>query len=453
MRITFAVTVLACVLLEGCVRTPPSDGLANVPVHEVVRRLKCELVDAIDQKLKEDRRFGFLSQWAAKVHLTLVVDDMASINPGVTFVEPLSIASTSRSLAIGGGLTTQAVRTEDIEFFLSFSEVLKEMSNPRTWSETYGYCSRDVGFLLESELGLKAVIDKALSPVSTGVLYTGVNNPGIGGGQPKIPKGEVGNIQAALKNLREIDKLPHPSPLTEIELNSTAAGRKVNELNSFLQKLPPAQDKAQTEQEKEKNILSDNLAKAKQLEGDAKLLVKEVVNPLADIAAASLASTCQADVTAEKFAAISSASIVAVNKYGVDNAQDSANSTKFLNGAKVAAQQTFEHATNMLNLIKNCGPKEKAKPALFDPLDIIGETVNFYVTATGSFTPSWKLVRITAPLAPSFVSGTRKDTNTLILAMGRPNTSGDTPEASTAMNNQVLSQILSQAITTRINNP
>jgi hypothetical protein len=35
--------------------------------------------------------------------------------------------------------------------------------------------------------------------------------------------------------------------------------------------------------------------------------------------------------------------------------------------------------------------------------------------------------------------------------MGRPNTSGDTPKASQAMDNQILSQILSQAITIRIN--
>lgn len=458
MRNAFAVAALAGIFLQGCVRTPPSDGIANVPVHEVVRRLKCELVDAIDQKRKEDSRFAFLTQWSAKVHLTLVVDDTASINPGVTFIEPLSIANTSRSLAVGAGLSTQAIRTEDIEFFLSFSEVLKEMSNPRKWAENYGSCSRDTGFFLESELGLKALLDRALSPVGTGVLYTGVNNPGIGGGQPKIPAGEVANIQAALKNLKEIDNLPHPR-LSEIELNTTAAGRKINELNSFLQQLPNATDKTQTQKddaaraERERNILSDNLAKAKQLETDARLLIKEVVNPLSEIAANSIASSCQSGVTAEKFAAITSASVVAVDKYGVDNAQDSATSTKFLNGEKIAARQTFDHASNMLNLIKNCGPKEKPKPALYDPLDIISETVNFYVTASGSFTPSWKLVRITAPLAPNFISGIRKDTNTLIFAMGRPNTSGDTPKSSTAMDNQVLAQILSQAITTRINSP
>jgi hypothetical protein len=59
-------------------------------------------------------------------------------------------------------------------------------------------------------------------------------------------------------------------------------------------------------------------------------------------------------------------------------------------------------------------------PALYDPIDLIGETVNFYITLSGSVTPTWKLVRVTAPLAPTFASAIRKNTNTLILTLGRP---------------------------------
>ena len=79
---------------------------------------------------------------------------------------------------------------------------------------------------------------------------------------------------------------------------------------------------------------------------------------------------------------------------------------------------------------------------------MIGETVNFFVTSTGSVTPGWKLVHVTAPLAPTFLAGSRKDTNTLILAMGRPApAAGGGVVGSNAMNNQILSSILSQAIT------
>lgn len=451
-----SIGTLICALAAGCVRTPMHDGITNVPVAEVVRRLKCELATAIDEKRHEDSRFYFLTQWAAKVHLTLVVDDSASINPGATFIEPLSVTNTNRSLAIGAGLTSQAVRTEDIEFFLSFNEMLGEMGTPQVWAETYNYCARGgPGILLESELGLKAVLDKALAPVSAGILYTGKNNPGLGGGQPKIPTGEVANIQKALASLDRIDRLPHQA-LTADELNSTAAGRLIREFNTKIQGFNEAKtplNQAQTDEKKrledEQKTLTDNLAAAKQAEADTKLLIREVVTPLYEIATNSIANACQDSITADKFAATTSASVVAINKFAVDNAQDSKTSTEFLKKEQDAEKQTYKFASHMLQTIKTCGPKEKSKPALYDPLDIIGETVNFYVTATGSFTPSWKLVRIAAPLASTFVSGTRKDTNTLILVLGRPNSSGD-GGPSKAMEQQILSQILSQAITVRI---
>ena len=448
--------IIASVILSGCVKAPVSDGLVDVSVDEIVRRLKCELLDAIDEKRAEDPRFNFLTQWSAKVHLTLVVDDQISINPGATFIEPLRVAGTSRSLAVGAGLTTQAVRTEDIEFFMSFPEIFKDMSKPEKFSTLYGYCVRQPGLLLESDLGLKAVIDKALAPVGAGILYTGAGNPGIQGGQPKVPGNEVRSIETTLANLRAIERERRPS-LSPSELAQSPAGKKSQELEFSIQSLDKAENKTQQQLQQlqaetaEKNKLTDNLAKAKQFEADSKMLINEVVNPLASIASTTVASKCLSTIQAEKNAAVATAAVVAVKKYGVDNAQDSKTSTEFLNGAEAAARETFTHADNMLREIKGCGSPDKPKPALYDPLDLISETINFYVTATGSVTPAWKLVRLTAPLSSTFFSGTRKDTNTLILAMGRPNVGADGAAPSEAMKNQILAQILSQAITTRVN--
>lgn len=459
MRGTITLLMTCSALLPACVRTPMPDAITGVPVDEVVRRLKCELVTAVDKKRREDPRFGFLTQWAAKVHLTFVVDDMASINPGATFIEPLKVATTSRSIGVGGGLTTQAIRTEDIEFFLSFPEMFGEMSVPLIWEQTYDFCRRDPGLLLESELGLKAVLDKALAPVGAGILYTGKNNPGLGSGQPKVPAGEVAKIQTAMQNLDRIGRLPHP-PLSDFELSGTAAGKRIQELGAVIQEFDINKEKKTPSQEEERRrraaeaeqkILTDNLSKAKQLETDTKLITKEVVTPLYDIATNSVASSCQAGITSDKYAAVTAASVVALKKYGVDNTQDPNESTRMLNEEAEAAKETYNSAISMLTKIKNCGPKEKPKPALYDPLDVIGETVNFYVTATGSVTPTWKLVRITAPLAPTFLSGTRKDTNTLILALGRPSTAGDSSPSSKPMDNQILSGLLSQAINTNLN--
>ena len=121
-----------------------------------------------------------------------------------------------------------------------------------------------------------------------------------------------------------------------------------------------------------------------------------------------------------------------------------------LQDLKVAAAQVVKHTRDMVNQIDICSAKEKPKkkkPTLYDPIDLISEQVNFFVTASGNVTPGWKLVNVVAPLAPALFSGSRKDTNTVILAMGRPNASADGGiAASTAMNNQILAAILSQAV-------
>lgn len=451
MQKILAFLIASSALLPGCVRLPETDLVTNVPVHEVVRRLKCELVTAIDQKSRENPRFRFLTQWAAKVHLTLVVDDMSSINPGATLIEPLAVTGTSRSLAIGAGLTTEAVRTEDIEFFMSFPEVLHEMSSPLVWEKTYDFCRRDDGLLLESELGFKGLLDRALSPVAAGVLYTGVNNPGISGGQPPVPKDEISKIQTAMQSVNDIDRLPHGT-LSETELSSTVAGRKVQELRSAIEGLKGLREQ-QTESNqktKDEKTLSDNLVKAKQVEADTKVLISEVVTPLYDIANNSIANSCLKSVTKDKYTAVTSGSVVAIKKYGVDNAETPDASKQLLDDETNAAKAVYNSALSMLTTIKNCGPKEKAKPSLYDPLDIISETMNFYITANGSVTPMWKLVRVTAPLSTTFLSGQRKDTDTLILALGRPAAPGAGTLSTQPIDNQILARILSQAINSSV---
>jgi hypothetical protein len=83
----------------------------------------------------------------------------------------------------------------------------------------------------------------------------------------------------------------------------------------------------------------------------------------------------------------------------------------------------------------------------YDPISTIGQTVNFFVTSSGSVTPTWKLINVTAPLANTFLSASRKDTNSVIISMGRPVVAADgTISASQSMNNQILAAQLGQAI-------
>ena len=120
---------------------------------------------------------------------------------------------------------------------------------------------------------------------------------------------------------------------------------------------------------------------------------------------------------------------------------------------RIDLRTLWSKTREMMSAITKCNQKtqEKAKnkrPTLYDPIETISETVNFYLTVSGSITPIWKLVRVTAPLAPTLASGSRKDTNTLILTMGRPLIADGKAQASMAMNNQILASLIAQAVTT-----
>src|SRR5262249_5213095 len=131
--------VLLSLLLNGCVNVPTHDGLARVRVGDVVKRIKCDMAEIIFRKAQirtPDGRhpFLFLEDWAAKIHLTIAIDDTVGITPGASVTSPLDktvatalLPATTEtfSLGIGAGLTTEAVRQEDIEFLVSFSDMIK----------------------------------------------------------------------------------------------------------------------------------------------------------------------------------------------------------------------------------------------------------------------------------------------------------------------------------------
>ena len=183
-------------------------------------------------------------------------------------------------------------------------------------------------------------------------------------------------------------------------------------------------------------------------------IINDVVKPLYTIASASLDPKCLKKVTDSQFAAIANSADVSLHVIEVDNATDAAAAKKALDAVNAAKLQVISYATMMVSQVRACSAankKPQAKgPPQYDPIDLISETVNFFVTGSGSITPGWKLVKVTAPLAPTLLSGMRKDTNTLILVMGRPAPApGGGLTSSSAMNNQILAAILSQAVTAR----
>jgi hypothetical protein len=430
------------VVTAGCTQIPALDGAANVPVSSVVQRIKCDLVQAIRDKVtepdpnnpkKRTTRFDFLEHWAAKVHLTIVVDDTFALTPGATLNSPLhnaypnvgpsSLGGTtiaavqqSFSLGLGAGFTTEAVRQEDIEFFLSLSELVSGEHAVKL-SE----CDRATnGVLLESDLRLGEVFDAALQPVRNGILVRGPNT-GPAATPPPIPAGEI-------------DKLLNAGGITK----PTPPNAK--DLKDFL------------ENPRGPNPLAPYKSAAVQLEVKAQALINNVVKPLVDTATAF---TClKQPINAPRYAAIANSAQVTIQKIAVDNAVDNAKDpmeaqrvldeeTKY---EKAVEEQTKNFVDALSDCLANFKPEKKA-PVEYDPIDVISQQVNFYITVTGNVTPSWKLVRTSGPTTPMFTA-TRKDTNTLIIALGRPTTTPDgSVVASTPMNNAILAAILGQAIT------
>jgi hypothetical protein len=452
VRAIFVVT-FTCLMLFGCVVIPPHDGLAKVPLDHIVKLVKCDLVNSIRAEIIEqqtrqrpkdpkDNRFAFLTEWAAKVHLTIAVDDTGSLNPGATFIDPKAIAGTSFSVGAGGGVTTEAVRQEDVEFFLSFSELGEEFrALGRDGLAKYNYCAPADGVLLESDLGLKSMLDMALKPVEQQTLTRG-DHAGLAASPSPA-------LQSANKTLEDY--------LTNMEARPQPAGGLKFLKNGQFVEAPIGADP---------QVAADQ-AQAEKLETDAQAIIKNIVTPLYDLASSSLPKACLEDkkspgakskhsvqladagLTTLKGLAVIAASTVSVRKLAVDDAKSSNASGTALKSEKDSQTETVNAAKAFVKKMEDCAahPPKEEKP-LYDPLNTISETINFYITFSGSVTPTWKLVRVTAPLAPTFLLGSRKDTNSLIIVLGRPDTgkNGQATGASAAMNNQLLALQLGQAV-------
>ncbi|MGJ4970008.1 hypothetical protein ACQR1N_08640 [Bradyrhizobium sp. HKCCYLRH1073] len=392
--------------------------MARVHVNDVVKRVKCDIANAVLLKTNERTQngkypFAFLQGWAAKLHFTVIVDDSAGLNPGATLIHPLAPAGStpqSYSTGIGAGVTTQAVRQEDYEYLISFSDLATEFKKPSK-RELYNGCQFENGLLLESDLGLAALVNNALKPIESEVLYPG-NNVGPGAAPPTTPA----------------KQLADPVGQLDVIAKKHAANKK-NELA----------------------IDFFGESEAAEIEKRTQAAINNVVKPLYGIASSSsFEGECMAEITLNQNKAIVWSVGVSSNVIKYDQASGAAKDDA-LKAVQNDFKETINAANKMIAAYKVCaGQKWKDKPKVYDPIDAINETVNFYVTSSGSVTPAWKLARVTAPLASTFASASRKDTNTLILAMGRPVVAPDgSISASQTMNNQVLSSLLSQAIAQR----
>lgn len=453
--VKFSCLPLLCITLGDCTTVPPLDGPANVPISKVVDRIKCDLQRIVSNKVEHNPEDGFLLQWTSKVHLTLAVDNTASLNPGATIINPLPNAmplggsigavSQSFSLGIGGGATTEAIATTDIEFFLS----LKETEDVLKAHPEGGTCVRPDGSLLDSDLQLDALFDRALAPVEAGTLTRG-HHPGFGTTPPAVSDAldilDTNQHKAVALSVFHVNGTPYlqlnGETQSTIFKNATAAMR-------FTPRSTATQEEktAIVAQEYDNRALEGVKGEGAQTEQKAQAILKNIIVPAADILAPSFPG-CSKDVTQLKFKGTIQAVEVSNYKLSLDHATDLTKANSILSDMTKNGLTPLERTSHdIVADLKRCQSThaQAAKVAQYDPIDLISQTINFYITVSGSVNPAWKLVRVSAPIAPALGTASRKYTDTMIIAFGRPDP--DKP-GSTALSNQILTSTLRDALVT-----
>jgi hypothetical protein len=453
----------------GCTSVPPHDGLANVRVSDVVRRVKCDIRDAVLQTARyRDEQSGkapllFLTEWAAKVHMTIAVDDTAAITPGLTYSDPLDKPVATRlipatteffTLGVGGGFTTQAIRTEDIEFLFSLKEVEKDFTDDKRRNGLFQVCNTS-GQFLESDLGLQPLIESAVKPIKDGVLKAGPEAIGPG---PPPPAGKVMDDKATRQALKDLAAASKPVDRGSLTIESALSlAREPGKFDYLVQEFKDVKSVPFSTLDANGNrpavhainVISD-VTQAGQIEKHVQNVINNVVKPLDALYSPTLPPACLKTVNEFRDEAIQASIDVSIAVDTINTANEKHDQetietqfTKLKGFADTVSARTMSMAQAISG--KTCQTPKPKDVASYDPIDLISEQVTFYVTLTGSVSPAWKLVAITSPIAPSLFTATRKDTNTMILALGRPAAQGGL-SGNVAVSNQILAGMLSQAL-------
>ncbi len=405
-------TVLA--LLTTACSVPPLWHVTNngpfekdISIDDVVERVKCELADAVRQKMDETK-LKWLESWTAKADLTLQVNETGSITPNVAYVQPLhnaydlgtgpsSVAfpsgapgttagaiSQNFTLGVGATFSGQVFRTETVSFSLSLSEL-------KAWREKGAGkglpCSPAGNSDLQGNLDLKSWTDAALTPVEMGDLGLGIHPApgsvvkasGPGGEAPEIQpedEGWISYYQAAAKTAAD------------------GAAKSAQEAWGTLR------------QAQRSRILSPK--------------VKNQIAKLANAAAEAAAYAGQANANANPKDASGKA-------LPVDKKTAQLNAVEADKNAEAAA---LDDAAEKLAVNPNA------------PIDSLSHSLNFIVTVGASLSPSWTLLHWKGPANVGNLAGySGIRTHTLAIALGSP-AAGGNPEANRVLNNDAFRQAI-----------
>ncbi|MBR0795669.1 hypothetical protein JQ615_09745 [Bradyrhizobium jicamae] len=467
-------------------------------VTQVVQRVKCEIYLATKDHLPplvqtsakgapgrkntnfdpKDQRSWF-GKWDVTAKLELVLNDEAGIAPGVTFTAPLknaynlaagansvtliggavaspTIAAVPQSFnfGVGGGASTQAVRTDDVQFTVSLKELAQEFdpalamsSFGKPYSEImkhYRDCAEPDFSLpnnafLDGNLGLKEWLDSALGATEPPSL--------LEANRPKVY--EASDFRFLTVGNHPVVSATGPSKPVPVPSIAKPGG-------------PEPSIAAASEEQKVKRIrqeveaLNTPLEKLKSAVPNVLQNIKKVMQPIfaavqgnpglcPAVSAAESLNYAQEAYEAEGLYAHAASLHQRVREaaspddsdknkpnlgpntdatkhiLGFSEAEDDLNQVRSdINNAIAAIDNVQKHLYGLYEAYRSCKAPPARSAAKDPPIDNMSHTVQFIVSLNANATPSWSLLRIKTGTSPSFASISHSNTQTLSLVFASP---------------------------------
>ena len=443
---------LAGAVLSGCSTTPSLEAASgaahdqtNILIADVVRRVKCEIADAFDDKLG-DRNFDWLWNWTAKVDLQLQVNETAGASPSATYTHYYPnaflysagseltnanlIGYFQQTFTLAGGATynAQAQRAETVSFTLPLQEVKAWRAGLEARAQAgaagEGELCGPTGRELRGNLGLKEWVDSALYPVSTTELQAGIHpqapeSPGPPSVRPRaLPAvaeqaGSAATTPAAKARsaiaaaLRAANLAYQKTVERQAAIATALAGAQTAMQTTIAPDLPVLADTV-------KRVLSNNMSTLSILDEYARDDVehaREARRELEEIAG-------RADDAARR------------DPDGAFPAEALNRASELAAAAKLFAGDA-ETKERKANRIADGIVSFKPNP----PIDGLLHSVEFIVTYGGSVSPTWTLLLWKGPGTLPGVSAQAVRTNSLNIALG------PTSEQTRLITNQLISNV------------
>lgn len=185
VAMSIAASGVACCLpieAQGLLGHPNKKAL----FYAVVRGVQCEIRKAVYEQVNDSKfgdRLDWLRHWSSLMHFKFTFDTMGSFNPGVTFHTPnLPLAHVWHApdifedqtmtlprnapqgydFSLGAGVSADAVRVEDVEFFYPFNKDYWARAERDPPGEG---CYHIGGFTIGGDLKLRDWLDDVLEPI------------------------------------------------------------------------------------------------------------------------------------------------------------------------------------------------------------------------------------------------------------------------------------------------